>query len=94
MKRLQVMLRDETFDKIEAAVKKCNDGFADGSVRTQDVVEAMIASGTVDVQKIRARCINVSKLLRNTKIKNRADLKDFVKKLGLVENLLDDTEAS
>ena len=94
MKRLQVMLKNETFEKIENAVIKCNDGFADGSVRTQDVVEAMIASGAVDIQKIRARCINVSKLLKNTKIKNRADLKDFVKKLGLVENLLDDSEAS
>ena len=94
MKRLQVQLKDETFEKIENLVAKCNEGFDEGHVRAQDVIEWMIQTASCDVQKIRARCMSVGKILRNAKIKNRADLKDFLKKLGLVEHLLEDSEGS
>jgi len=94
MKRLQVMLKNETFAKIETLVAKCNEGFDEGHVRTQDVVEWIMQNSSADVQKIRARCMNVNKILKNAKIKTRAELKEFVKKIGLVEHLLDDTEAS
>ena len=94
MKRLQVMLKDDTFAKVEAFVAKCNENFDEGHVRTQDVIEWMLSTTSVDVSKVRARCMNVSKILRNAKIKNRTDLKEFVKKLGLVEHLLDDSEVS
>lgn len=94
MKRLQVMLKNETFSKVETLVAKCNEGFEEGHVRTQDVVEWMIQTSSADIQKIRARCMNVNKILKNAKIRTRADYKDFVKKLGLVEHLLEDSEAS
>jgi hypothetical protein len=94
MKRLQVMLKKETYAKVEALVAKCNEGFDEGHVRTQDVVEWIIQASSADVQKIRARCMNVNKILKNTKIRTRAELKEFVKKIGLVEHLLDDSEAS
>ena len=94
MKRLQVMLKDETFAKVEAIVAKCNEGFDEGHVRTQDVVEWIIQNSSSDIHKIRSRCMNVNKILKNAKIKTRAELKEFVKKIGLVEHLLDDTEAS
>jgi hypothetical protein len=92
MKRLQVMLKDETFAKIETVVAKCNDGFTEGHVKTQDVVESMLTSAPIDVQKIRARCMNPNKILKNARINNRADLKELVKKLALVEPLLEDRE--
>jgi len=94
MKRLQVMLKNETFTKVEALVAKCNEGFNEGHVRTQDVIEWMVQSSTADVQKIRARCMNVNKILKNAKIKTRAELKDFVKRISLVEHLLEESGAS
>jgi len=94
MKRLQVMLKTETFSKVETLVAKCNEGFDEGHVRTQDVVEWMLQTSSGDIQKIRSRCMNVNKILKNAKIITRADFKEFVKKLGLVEHLLEDSEES
>lgn len=94
MKRLQVMLKDETFTKIETLVAKCNEDFDEGHVRTQDVVESILAAASVDVHKIRNRCMNVNKILKNAKIKTRADVKEVVRKLGLVEHLLDESEST
>lgn len=88
------MLKNETYAKIETLVAKCNEGFEEGHVRTQDVVEWLIQNSTADIQKIRARCMNIKKILKNAKINTRAELKEFVKKMGLVEHTLEDTEES
>lgn len=92
MKRLQVMLKDETISRLNEIIGKCNDGFSEGHVKTQDVVEWMLSTSTVDIQKVRLRCLNLKKILSNARIEYKSDVEEFVKKLGLVKPLLKDRE--
>jgi|GEM_PF-5229800 len=94
MKRLQVMIKDETFQKIEVLVAKCNEDFTEGTVRVQDVVEWMLSNGSCDVQKVRSRCININKIIKQAKIRTREDLDEFTRKIGLARNLFGDKGAS
>lgn len=92
MKRFNISLRNKTYSRIESIVAKCNDGFDDGSVRIQDVIEWMLSQGSHDVQKIRQRCISLNKVLKNSPTQSKTDLKELMKKISIVEALMDEDE--
>ena len=88
MKRLQVNIEDETFEHIKEAVTKCNDGFQDGSVKPQDVVNWMLSNSSYDVQKIRSRCFSLSKIIKNARFTCKEDVDEFQKKLNQFKPLM------
>ena len=81
MKRFHISVKDKTYARIEAIVAKCNDGFEDGNVRMQDVIEWMLSQCNADLQKVRQRCISLPKILKNAPTQNRSDLKELMKKI-------------
>ncbi len=92
MKRLQVMTRDENFARICETVEKCNEGFNHGTVKVHDVVDWMLSTAPIDIQKIRMRCLNPKKIVSNAKLESRADLEELMKQLALVKPLMKDKE--
>ena len=94
MKRLQVMLKDETCARLTETLSKCNDGFNEGTVKTQNLVEWIIAHSIVDVHKIRQQCLSLKKILNNAPVETRVDLDELVRKIGLVKSLLKEKEGT
>ncbi len=92
MKRLPVMIKDETVSRLSEIVDKCNDNFVEGHVKTQDVVEWMLATASVDVQKGRHRCLNSKKLLNASRLEFKSDVDELMKKLIIIKSLLKDKE--
>ncbi len=92
MKRLQVIIKKETHDRITEIIAKCNEGFEDGVVTTQDVVDSLLSSATYDVQKIRSRCLNPHKIKANARLEFKSDVDELIKKLALIKPLLKESE--
>ena len=88
MKRLQVMVKDETFDRVNELIAKCNEGFDDGSVKSQDIVDWMLANASYDIQKIRSRCLSPSKIKGNARLECKEDVDELIKKLNLIKPLM------
>ena len=92
MKRLQVMLQNDTFERISEVIAKCNEDFEDGNVRTQDVVEWMLAHGNFDIQKIRAKCLLPSRVKNNARLEYKEDVDELIKKLTQIKPLMKSKE--
>lgn len=88
MKRLQVMIENKTHARIVEIVKACNDGFEDGIVRPQDVVEWMLANSSFDQTKIRQKRISPKKVTGNANIETKEDVDELIKKLNQLKGSL------
>lgn len=82
MKRIQCMVTNETYDKVKAVLKACNDNWNDGVVRLQDVVDWLLAESKADIQKIRAQYVLPQKVIGHAKVESIEDLDEYLKKLN------------
>lgn len=88
MKRLQVMIENKTHARIAEIVKVCNQGFEDGVVRPQDVVEWILANASFDKAKIRQKRVSPKKVTGNANIETKEDVDELIKKLNQLKSSL------
>lgn len=88
MKRIQGMVSDETYEKVKGIVDACNEGWSDGIVKTQDVLDWLLSEAKPDITKIRTRCLLPSKVVGSVKIEFVEDLDFYMKKVGQLRSSL------
>ncbi len=92
MKRLQVMLKDETFERVNDALKKCNENFEDGTVKLHDFIDWMLFNSPFEIQKIRAKCLMANRIKNNAKLEYKEDIDELIKKLSQIKPLMKSKE--
>jgi len=88
MKRLQVSIKNETHSRVFEIVDKCNEGFEDGIVRPQDVVDWVLANAPFDIAKIQSRCLSPARIISKARLEYIDDADQLIKKLTQVKALL------
>ncbi len=92
MKRTQISVKQESLQKIQEVVDKCNHEFLDGHVSAPDVIDWMVENVAFDVPKLRLRCLNPYKVKANARLKTKSDIDALIKKLNMIRPLLDETQ--
>ncbi|MCB0415121.1 MAG: hypothetical protein KDD50_12355 [Bdellovibrionales bacterium] len=63
-KRIQVLLNDDSWPIVEEITKSANQGFENGNINYSDVINEMVLSSNVDIDKLQLKHTNLRKSLR------------------------------
>ncbi len=89
-KRMSYLISNESLDKLNQLVDKCNEGFEEGYVRHSDVVDWILQNSNVDVNKVRMRCLNPNKVKTHQPLVTKKDADEFIRLINQMKPYLKD----
>lgn len=81
MKRLQIVLTDETWTTVELFTQQANENFNVGSINYSDAINEMILAAKVDVKALQAKHTDVRRSLKVLAAQEDMDLDSVIKSL-------------
>lgn len=86
MKRLQVVLTDESWTEVERVYGDATNDFKTGSINYSDVINEMILSSKVDLRELRLKHTDIRKSLLNLAKTENIDVESALKVLNEIRS--------
>ena len=85
-KRLQIILTQEAWDKIEKNTEKVNAGFSSGSISYSDVICELVMNGALDIKAVQLKHADWRRSLRAVASNKEMDIDAAIKSLMELKN--------